>query len=50
MHTDALDVLSLWKILDIVDIYGVGVTLTANWQGLVLMHTLAVTRLPSANH
>ena len=50
MYTDVSDVLSLWKILDILDIYGVGVTLTANWQGLVLMHTLAVTRLPSANH
>ena len=32
------------------DIYGMGVTLTANWHRLVLMHTLAVTRLPSANH
>ena len=31
------------------DIYGLGVTLTANWHRLVLMHTLAVSSLSSAN-
>ena len=31
------------------DIYGMGVTLTANWHRLVLMHTLAVSSLSSAN-